>query len=82
MRVAESEIEGAAVRAQEALTSSPIHALQSIRVERCDDALVLSGKVSSFYHKQLAQEAVLALADEVRLVNSVDVDNTLAARPR
>jgi hypothetical protein len=60
-------------RAQRALLNSPIHALRELRVEQVDDALVLSGCVQTFYHKQLAQELVRTVADECELVNSVDV---------
>ena len=35
--------------------------------------LVLRGKVTSFYHKQLAQEVVRAVAGSVDLINSVEV---------
>jgi hypothetical protein len=37
-------------------------------------AICLSGRVATFYHKQLAQEVVRAVADGVQVVNSVDVD--------
>ena len=61
-------------RAQTALTDSPIHALRQIHVEQHDGALVLSGRVHSFYQKQLAQELVRAAAGQVELINSVDVN--------
>ncbi len=62
-------------RAQAALTNSPICELRGVRVEDRDDALVISGTVSSFYHKQLAQEVVWALCRdiEVELVNLIRV---------
>lgn len=59
--------------AQAALTRSPIGALRGLRVEQVDDALLLVGSVSSFYHKQLAQEAVRALDRNVRIINSIEV---------
>ena len=43
-------------RAQAALASSPFYELRQLQVEWRDNALQLSGCVSSFYHKQLAQE--------------------------
>ena len=60
--------------AQRALHSSPVYALRQLRVD-CDADLSLriQGHVSSFYHKQLAQEAVRAVAPGVELINSVDV---------
>ena len=45
-------------RAQAALTTSPFYELRGLQVEQRDDALLISGCVSSFYHKQLAQEVV------------------------
>lgn len=60
-------------RAQEALAASPIHALRDLRVNRHGETLELHGRVASFYHKQLAQEAVLAVAEGVQVVNSIDV---------
>lgn len=60
-------------RAQQALQASPIYALREVRVEQAGTTLLLSGRVSSFYHKQLAQELVLALAEGVEVVNTIDV---------
>lgn len=59
--------------AQAALAHSPIGALRGLRVEQVDDALLLVGSVGSFYHKQLAQEAVRALDRNVRIINSIEV---------
>ena len=61
-------------RAQTALLRSPIYALRNLLVEQTTSALVISGRVSSFYHKQLAQEVVRAVADGIEVINSVDVD--------
>lgn len=60
-------------RAADALHHSPVFALRHLQVEVEGDCLLISGRVNSFYHKQLAQEAVLAVAGESRLVNSIDV---------
>jgi len=62
-------------RAQTALRNSPLCELRDLRVEKRDGALVISGTVSSFYHKQLAQEAVRAVCKdcEVELVNTIRV---------
>ncbi len=61
-------------RAQFALRSSPIHALREIQVEREGERLILSGTVETFYHKQLAQEALRGMAPGLRLINEVIVD--------
>ena len=60
--------------AQLALSKSPIFALREITVGSEGDHLVLSGRVSTFYYKQLAQEAVRAVLDDVHVVNCIDVD--------
>lgn len=61
-------------RAQSALSSSPIYVLRELQVERVDETLLLSGRVDSFYHKQLAQEVVRAVASGVQVINSINVD--------
>ena len=60
-------------RAQSALADSPIHALRELRVEQDGPVLKLQGCVTSFYHKQLAQEAVRSVARGVELVNAICV---------
>ena len=60
-------------RAQDALTASPVVALRDLRVDSTDDALLIRGAVTSFYHKQLAQEAVRAVAEGIVVVNTVSV---------
>ncbi|MES1213845.1 MAG: BON domain-containing protein [Singulisphaera sp.] len=60
--------------AQSALADSTIFDLRDVIVEEGEDALVLRGRVSSFYHKQMAQEIVRAVAGrEVDVVNSLIV---------
>ena len=61
------------LRAQSALTSSPIYVLRELQVEYVGDCLLLSGKVDTFYHKQLAQEVVRDVAEGLEVINSVDV---------
>lgn len=46
------------IRAREALARSPIAAMRDVIVESNSTGIVLSGQVSLFYHKQLAQELV------------------------
>ncbi|HEY4311950.1 MAG TPA: BON domain-containing protein [Pirellulales bacterium] len=60
--------------AQSALSDSVIFDLRDLVVEEGEDALVLRGSVKSFYHKQMAQELVRAVAGrEVDVINSIDV---------
>ena len=60
-------------RAKSALAASPVYDLRDVQVEQNESGLLLSGRVSSFYHKQLAQEVVRLVAGEVNVVNSIDV---------
>jgi len=60
-------------RAQAALRNSPFYELRALRVDHCGDALTLSGCVSSFYHKQLAQEVVRSVCTDLKVVNSIRV---------
>ena len=69
-------------RVQTALAASPITALRELRVERHGTSLQLQGLVHSFYHKQLAQEVVRALAGDLEVINSVAVGSAQHARAR
>lgn len=61
-------------RAQIALQASPIHALRTLRVMRDGESLIIEGRVPTFYYKQLAQEAVRAVARDHAVINRIDVD--------
>ena len=60
-------------RAQSALDSSPIYDLHDLSVEHAGGSLLITGSVSSFYHKQLVQEIVRAVAKGIDVINAVDV---------
>ena len=60
-------------RAQKALAASPVYALRDLHVEQDGDTLLISGSVSSFYHKQMAQEMVRHAAEGVEVVNAIQV---------
>ncbi|QEG00836.1 BON domain protein [Stieleria maiorica] len=57
------------------LAKSSVPELRSLRVDEESNELQLHGNVRSFYHKQLAQEAVLPVAGSLQVVNHVDVRN-------
>ena len=61
-------------RAQTALTSSPIYELRDLEVEQREGILVICGTVSSFYHKQLAQEVVRSVCKDTEVVNAIRVE--------
>ena len=60
-------------RAQAALSNSPFYELRELQVERRRDGLLISGCVSSFYHKQLAQEVVRSVSADAKVINSIHV---------
>ena len=61
-------------RARVALMHSPIPAVRDLDVEQAGDSLVISGRVGSFYQKQMAQEAIRAVCDDIELLNTVAVE--------
>ena len=56
------------------MANSPIYELRDLQVEHHEGALVISGAVSSFYHKQLAQEVVRSVCGSIEVINSIHVD--------
>jgi osmotically-inducible protein OsmY len=58
-------------KAQVALSESPIYELRDLQVETTDAGLLISGTVDSYYHKQLAQEAVRAVVGRVPMINQI-----------
>lgn len=62
-------------RAQAALVSSPFYELRELQVESRNNALRLTGCVSSYYHKQLAQEVVRSVCRDTMVVNSIRVEH-------
>jgi len=61
-------------RAQSALANSPIFELRDLHVEHSEGTLLISGAVSSFYHKQLAQEVVRSVCKDIEVINSIRVE--------
>ncbi len=66
-------------RAKAALAASPFFELRDLQVEQHDDGLLLSGVVSSFYYKQLAQEIVRAVCNGIGLSNAIHVKDQQAS---
>lgn len=62
-----------ATQAAHALKKSSHPALRKLSVEGMEGNLIISGKVSSYYLKQLAQETIMSVREGHRLVNKVDV---------
>jgi len=60
-------------RAQIVLKTSPLYALRMVTVQELDDCLVLTGRVSTFYQKQQAQELVRSVAGSALVTNQIEV---------
>jgi hypothetical protein len=58
-------------QALKALRSSPIKVLRDVQIARDGETLVLSGRVGSFYMKQMAQELVRSVAADCEVCNSI-----------
>ena len=73
--MAEVSVSNVQPRAQSALATSPIYELRDLSVQQHNGSLLISGTVSSFYHKQLAQEVVRTVCQsiEIEVVNSIHV---------
>ncbi len=61
-------------RAQAALANSPFYELRNLCVEQHLDALLISGCVSSYYHKQLAQEVIRSVCVDTEVINLIRVE--------
>lgn len=59
--------------ARERLEATKIYELSRLHCELQGDTLVIRGNVSSFYFKQLAQEAVKSMPGIRRIMNQTDV---------
>jgi hypothetical protein len=55
------------------LTASPLPQLRRLVVTATDEEIVITGRVSSYYMKQLAQEALRTAIGDRRLLNQVEV---------
>jgi len=60
-------------QAAHALKRSLHPALRYLSVEETDDYLIISGRVNSYYLKQLAQETLMPVRGARQLVNRVNV---------
>jgi hypothetical protein len=67
------QIHPLAARAKNALQSSKIHSLRKLQVEQAAGAIILRGRVESFYHKQLAQELIRTAIEGVEVINALQV---------
>ena len=62
-------------RAKQVLQQSSLPALRHLAVEETEAEVVITGSVSSYYLKQLAQEAIMPVLGQRELLNRVMVVN-------
>ena len=60
-------------RAAQALRQSSHPALRFLKVEETEARIIISGRVTSYYLKQLAQETIMPVRGDLELVNRVTV---------
>ncbi|HEX4590502.1 MAG TPA: BON domain-containing protein [Gemmataceae bacterium] len=60
--------------AAEALRDCSLSFLRHLNVTENDQEIVLSGRVGSYYYKQLAQEAIMPVLGDRRLRNLIAVE--------
>ncbi len=60
-------------RASDALDHSPLAALRKLTIQETESSVMILGRVSSYYLKQLAQEAVRPALGGRALLNRVTV---------
>jgi hypothetical protein len=68
-------------RAALALKQSPIPPLRRLSLEEANDTVIIHGKVSTYYMKQLAQETIIPVLEGRRLLNQVTVVRELVIAP-
>jgi osmotically-inducible protein OsmY len=59
--------------AMKCLQDSPYRALRRVSCVCKDGILVLTGRLSSFHEKQVAQEAVASVQGTIQVVNEIEV---------
>lgn len=63
-------------KARQAIRTCPVFAIRQTQVEESKDGLVLSGRVDTWYQKQMAQEIVAAVCKEVQVFNELRVESS------
>jgi osmotically-inducible protein OsmY len=61
---------------RDALERSPYRSLRGVSCEFSEGLLLLRGRLGSYYHKQLAQEAVADVEGVLEVVNKIEVVET------
>ena len=56
-----------------ALARNPYFAGRKVRVEFRENEVVLSGRLDSYFHKQMAQESIRAIGGVLRVHNEIEV---------
>lgn len=70
----DSSAERLAARISRVVRRRTAGTIQNLRVEVRRDGVYLDGKCTSFYAKQLAQQAAMGLTNEKQLTNRIEVE--------
>jgi hypothetical protein len=62
--------------AKAVLSKSKIRDLRRITISQEEDHIILHGRASSYYHKQLAQELIRCELPDVEVINKMQVEYT------
>lgn len=55
------------IRARNVLNASPVPELRNLTIEEASGTLCVSGTLSNYYHKQLAQETLRRICREAKI---------------
>ncbi len=67
------EVDEALAMAKAVMRGSAVQQIRRLRVERFGECIVMDGRVSSFYHKQVAQELIRCKLPDITVVNEIQV---------
>lgn len=73
-----STVGGQAIDARNALARSRYREVRTVRCDHADCGIVLSGQVSSYFHKQMAQEEAFGVGRGSSIQNSLIVNYPFA----
>jgi osmotically-inducible protein OsmY len=68
------EAEALAESIEQAVQQETAGSISNLAVDVRDDGVILHGSCSSYYQKQLAQHAAMAVPGGLKLINAIEVD--------
>ena len=68
-----SDITRALIRARRAISKSKFPSIRQVSIENEGTSVVLRGRVSLYYYKQVAQELLRKELDNIAVINRIEV---------